>query len=289
MGGSSERRRRDAPIYCFSHVQKAGGTTVERILRRNFGLRHMLVNPRHGWIYDGADLRADLRLNPWVRSIASHWLRPYTNFGQADQRLVWYIYLREPIDRFLSHYQYQVDSMGVDAPFSKWMNNKIQQNWQTRYIAGELDVEAAKQILASRYRVIGLMERFENSLLMIRRALGLKDQISLWYGRPQNPTRSRGIRSEILDQYRDECFERNRLDLELYDYAVNVLFSKQLLAYGEELLATECETEFTPRASSWSDRFQDMSYLLYRRAVHQPITNIRQSVARRQGVPAVGH
>jgi hypothetical protein len=268
-------------------VQKAGGTTVEAILRRNFGMRHMLVNPRSGWSYDSTDLRADLRLNPWTRSIGSHWLRPYMHFGELDERMVWYIYLRHPIDRFLSHYQYHVESMGVKAPFSKWMNNKIQQNWQTRFIAGEPDVEAAKQILASRFRAVGLVERFDESLLLIRRALGFGENFSVWYGRPHNPTRARSQRSDIREEYREECIERNQLDLELYDYAVNTLFAQQLLAYGEELLRRDCTLEFGPRDPKLSDRLRDMSYLLYRRTVHQPATTIRQSIAGWRGLPSV--
>src|SRR5690606_24438870 len=74
-------------LYCFSHVQKAGGTTVEAVMRRNLGIRHMVVDPRLGWIYRETDLRADLRLNPLARNLCSHWLRPFVRFGDLEERM----------------------------------------------------------------------------------------------------------------------------------------------------------------------------------------------------------
>ena len=225
-------QRRNAPIACFSHVQKAGGTTVEAVMRRHFGVRHMLVNPPRGWIYRREDLAADLRLNPWARSICGHWLRPFVDFGEFEPRLRWYVFLREPISRFLSHYRYHVERMGTTAPFPRWSRSRIQQNWQTQFLAGEQDVEAAKQILASRYDAVGLLEDFDRSLLLVKRALELQD-LDTYYGRPHNPANSPQRPEEIEREVMERCYECNELDLELYRFASEELYPRQVAEYGE--------------------------------------------------------
>ncbi|HET8654100.1 MAG TPA: sulfotransferase family 2 domain-containing protein [Longimicrobiaceae bacterium] len=279
--------RGDAPIACFSHVQKAGGTTVEAVMRRHFGVRHMLVNPPRGWIYRKKDLAADLRLNPWARSIGGHWLRPFVDFGEFEDRLAWYIFLREPVSRFLSHYQYHVEHMGVTAPFEQWMEQPIQHNWQTQFLAGEQDVEAAKQILASRYRAIGLLERFDESLLLVRQALGLNG-LDPWYGRPHNPAQSGEKRRSIAERYREQCVERNQLDLELYRFARDELYPRQVAEYGEERLRKEVASEFAGRDGEHGTPVRssrELGYLLFRRAVHLPVGRVRSGIAKMRGVP----
>jgi hypothetical protein len=278
--------REDArTIACFSHVQKAGGTTVEAVMRRHFGVRHMLVNPPRGWIYRKQDLAADLRLNSWLRSIGSHWLRPFVEFGELGERLAWYVFLREPVSRFLSHYQYHVEHMGVTAPFQEWMKQPIQHNWQTQFLAGEQDVEAAKQILAARYRAVGLLERFDESLLLVRRALGL-DGLDPRYGQPHNPAKSGDARHSMKEQFRDECLDYNRLDLELYRFACDELYPRQVAEYGgEDRLREDVASEFAPGATALAGSANELGYLLFRRAVHLPVQRVRSRRARLRGMP----
>lgn len=274
---------RDRPIACFSHVQKAGGTTVEAVMRRHFGARHMLVDPPRGWIYRKADLAADLRLNPWTRSICGHWLRPFVNFGEFESRLLWYVFLREPVARFLSHYQYHAEQMGVTAPFRRWSRSRIQHNWQTQYLAGEQDVEAAKQILSGRYVALGLLEDFDRSLLLVRRALRLEG-LDIWYGRPHNA--ANGSRREPLSsEARELCLECNELDIELYRFASEELYPRQLAGYGEERLEADLDAAVTGRGSEIARSRRDLEYLIFRRAVHLPFRQIRRGLARMNREP----
>jgi hypothetical protein len=276
--------RRPDRLICFSHVQKAGGTTVEAVMRRHFGMRHMLVNPPRGWTYRKQDLAADLRLNPWARSICGHWLRPFVNFGEFEERMVWHIFLREPASRFLSTYQYQVEHMGVTAPFAKWAEQPIQHNWQTQLLAGEQDVEAAKQILASRYRAIGLLERFDESLLLVRRALGL-DELDTRYGRPHNQAKSGEHRRSLKKQFRERALECNQLDLELYRFARDELYPRQVSEYGEDRLREDVAAVAALQAGQEGRSAREISYLLFRRAVHLPVERVRRRVAILRGMP----
>jgi hypothetical protein len=277
------------PLVLFTHVQKAGGTTIEAVMRRNLGIRHMIVDPPLGWIYQERDLRVDLRLNPFTRSLCSHWLRPFVHFGALEARLVWYTILRNPIDRYLSHYQHHVEQMGSTQCFEDWLREPIQKNWQTQLLAGEQDLLAARQILASRYRCVALLERFDESLLMIRDRLGL-GCLDLRYGRPRNVARSNSLKQMIqekLEKHRDQVMENNRLDLELYDFAAREVFPRQIREYGEDRLRRDLRAEFGSFEADTGDRLRERSNVLYRRAVYKPVWALRRLTARLHGVPDV--
>ncbi len=279
----------DKPLFVFSHVQKAGGTTVEAVMRRNFGIRHMLVNPRRGWIYRESDLRADLRLNPMTRSLCSHWFRPFVEFGKWEERLIWYTMLREPISRYLSHFQHHVEKMGSTQTFEQWLRKPIQKNWQTQLFAGEQDLEAAKQILATRYRSVGMLERFEESLLLLRDRLGLPG-LALAYGRPHNAARSRGMREmlqEQVERHRDAILENNQLDLELYEFVAGELLPGQIREYGEDRMRSDLAAEFSGFAPGPRDWLREKSNVLFRRSVYLPVARLRSTLARLRNVPDV--
>ena len=279
---------RSDSLLCFTHVQKAGGTTVEAVMRRHFGIRHMVVDPAHGWLYREKDLATDLRINPWLQNLCSHWLRPFASFGRFHDRMVWYTMLREPIARYLSHYQHHVEHWNKKKKFEKFLTRKRQRDWQTRLIAGEPDVEAAKQILASRYRGVGVLERFDESLLLLRRARD-RPGLQLNYGRVLHAASSSQMRTDLLqrmENHRDACMENNRLDLELYDFVVREIFPKQVRTYGEERLRADLAEEFTPRADTLGERAREMSNMAYRRAVYLPMLRIRRQYGNAPAVPA---
>ena len=121
-------------IIAFSHIPKTAGMTVQLLLRRHFGLRHLDL-PK-GFIYTEALLSRDLRLNPLIRSLAGHSLRPFVDFGALEDRLVWYTFLCDPVKRFVSHYQHAVEKGGVQTPFDEWLREPENANWQVRMLAG---------------------------------------------------------------------------------------------------------------------------------------------------------
>jgi hypothetical protein len=271
-------------FFFFTHVQKAGGTTVEVLLRRHFGLRHMQVDPRSGWRYDPDDFRFARRINPLARSFASHWLRPFVRFGRLDERIVWHTMLRDPLRRFLSHYQYMVEEMGSRKTFDEWMRQPLQHNWQTQLIAGEADVGAARQILAERYSSVGLLERFDESLLLMRDRLGLGN-MPLGYVR-HNAARSSRLKEETQARFHAleaECREYNALDLELYEYVTAELYPAQVEAYGAARLKADLVTEFRDVNGSTAARLKEFGNIAYRRAVYLPASRLRRGLGRSDG------
>lgn len=281
---------RDDSLFCFTHVQKAGGTTVEAVLRRHFGIRHMVVDPAHGWLYGEQDLAADLRINPWLKNICGHWIRPFANFGRFRERMVWFTMLREPVARYLSHYQHHVEHWNKKKRFEKFLTRPQQRNWQTRLIAGEPDLGAAKQILTAQYSSVGLLERFDDSLLLLRKALGFP-KMRLNYGRVRNAASSSQLRDQLLEaaeQHRDACMENNRLDLELYDFVVREIFPAQVRAYGEGRLQHERVAEFSSPSNTLGARAREASNLAYRKAIYLPMLKFRRRHADKSGDASAG-
>lgn len=272
---------RDDSILTFCHTAKTAGTTLQLLLRRHFGIRHLDL-PR-GDPYTATRLRWELRLNPLVRSIAGHSLRPHVDFGPYEDRLRWFTFLREPISRYISHYQHSVEKHANKATFEAYLKDPTRWNWHVRMLAGEEDLEAAKQMLATKIRCVGLTEHFDESLLLIRHRMKLEDFV-VAYGRPRNPARTSEVRRRILeafDTYRDEICERNRLDLELYGYAVQELYSRQRQEYGEARLRHDLETEFTERNATFSEQFRYYQCVGFRKMFFLPIINLRRKVGGR--------
>ena len=266
-------QRRDG-IITFAHIPKTAGMTVQFLLRRHFGIRHLDL-PR-GFVYTKELLSRDLKLSPQVRSLAGHSLRPFVDFGTLDDRLVWYTFLREPVNRLLSHYQHAVEKNGVTAPLDRWMTDRTAGNWQVGMLSGAEDLDAAKQILDTKIRCVGLMERFDESLLLIRHRLQLP-HFNVAYGKPRNTARRSDLRKRICEQcerHREEVMERNALDLALYDYAVNELYPRQVAEYGEDRLRGDLETAFGGIRRTVPEFLRYYECVLFRKAFFLPMAKI---------------
>lgn len=136
--------------------------------------------------------------------------------------------------------------------------------------------------ICKRVRCVGLTERFNESLLLIRHHMNLENFV-VAYGQPRNPARKGEVRKRILerfDKYRNEVHDRNRLDLELYDYAVRELYAEQVRRYGEDRLRHDLETEFTERRPTISEQFRYFQSVGFRKVFLLPILALRRRMAR---------
>ena len=272
-------------IIVFSHIPKTAGMTVQLLLRRHFGLRHLDL-PK-GFIYTEALLSRDLRLNPLVRSLAGHSLRPFVDFGALEDRLVWYTSLRDPGQRFVSHYQHAVEREGVQTPFDVWLRAPENGNWHVRMLSGGEDLERAKEVLSQKVTCFGLMERFNESLLLIRDSLGLPE-LNLSYGAPRNTARRSDLRQRIYDEFdrhRAEVMERNALDCALYEYAVEVLYPAQVERYGRQRLDEDLEQAFSGRRSAVPSAIRYWQSAVFRKVFFLPMTKV---LGRRSGLALDG-
>ncbi len=260
-------------IFAFGHIQKAGGTTWLTLLRRYWGIRHQELVTRAGQVLLRRQLEADIRFNPFIRSISGHGLWPCMDYGRCAERMVWYITLRDPIARYLSHYQHHAERWATGQHFEDWLNIGMQKNWQTKFISGGEHLDKAKEILATKMRVVGLLEHFHASCLMVREFLGWRG-FRVAYGKPRNTARkgdaAKRVRDEF-DRHKDRIVENNALDIELYLFASKEIFPRQVAAYGEERLKQDLEREFGEDHPSLGEKVRETGCNALRRYFYRPM------------------
>lgn len=267
-------------IIAFSHIPKTGGLTLESILRRNFGMSHVTVFYRRvskQAIYRASDFRRDLRIHPRIRSLSGHALKAHSDLDEVGIPIKWYTLIRDPAKRFLSLYQHQY-SRGRDQyriPFQEWMETFVRTNQMVRWIAGEEDLEAAKQLIDEKFAFVGVMEKYDASLVLLKRAVGMP-RLNIGYERPVNKAPNEEVRNQILasyDKYRDEVEQRNVLDRALYDFVMRTVWTEHAERFGIEELDAAVQTE-VGRTVGPLRKLRFLENRIYRNLVYKPAIRI---------------
>lgn len=271
-------------MIAFIHIKKTAGKTIKHIMQRELGIFHCDAKRWHpdDPYFSAADLARLRRIYPWLRSIAGHSVRAYGDLQQASPAPLFYTFLRDPVRRTVSQYQYEMrKARHGDKPFEDWLADPARHNLQVQSLAGTADLDEALRILEHEVTFVGLQEQFEESLLLLRPALGLPERVDLSPVRVNAASDNR-LRDRILaDPKRVALLQQaNQLDQALYDYARNTLFERQRERL-HPLLTSAPDSSRVRRRSSLSAR----SYAngAYRYLVYKPLIEIyRSCVANRR-------
>jgi hypothetical protein len=165
---------------------------------------------------------------------------PYGIHEYIPRRCDYITILREPVDRVISVYKHILKSrthvlhdhvvnqgIGLEEYVLSDVDEGQTRNSQVRQLSGRqfgmIDhaaLEQAKQNLRG-FAVVGLTERFEETVILLRRALGLRFRFYV----TRNVSPSVEVSARAIDLIR----ERNQLDVELYAFAQD-LFDDRLAA-----------------------------------------------------------
>jgi hypothetical protein len=229
----------------FLHIPKTGGSTVYKILERQYSWaeRLRLESPE---IARFKTLSAAERGR--YRLIHGHLYFGFHRFIQGASTYI--TFLRHPVERVLSFYYY-ARSTPDHYLHSQLANKRLDlktaiageltpelRNGQIRQLAGE-EWEDPQRVITraaleraqanlTHFRVVGLLEEFDASLLLLRRAFGWH----LPFYIKENVTKEKPDEIFLDPETRGLIEEANRLDLELYEYARN-LFDEQCRAAGD--------------------------------------------------------
>jgi hypothetical protein len=208
---------------------------LHSILRRHYGIYHLGLNSSKGKRYTSYEsLKRTLTLFPHLKSIGGHGMKAWVDYKELEDRLKWYTFLRKPVDRVISHYQHQTLRKTHHRTFEEFLKNKPYQNWSVKMIAGEDNLEKAKQILHEKFLFVGLTEQFNESLLLMRKNLQIVG-LDPRYAKKVNVAKTNNIAADIkesLFKFADLIHTSNSLDIELYEYVREVIFPEQLIQYG---------------------------------------------------------
>ncbi len=230
----------ESDMLAFVHIEKTAGTTVQRILQQSFGTRHCDV---HGWgrgwsihedYFSADDLHRTRRLYN-LRCIAGHGVKPYSDLETLDPGILYFTFLRDPLERCASHYQHLVQWLGHTQPFEEWIRNHRYRNFQVRKLTGREDADRAIEILRNKLRFVGLVEHFDESIIMLKKRFA-DYPLNIAY-RKRNVARDATLKARVLNDpgCHEALLDGNREDLKLYAFVTSSLFPEQKTAYGETL------------------------------------------------------
>jgi hypothetical protein len=252
-------------LLAFVHIEKAAGTTLYHILRRNFFMRHLEVRPfvqESDMIFRASDLKRSFWLNPFLRSIGGHSVKAFSDLETVVKDIKYITLLRDPNTRYVSHYFHQMSMKKTHIHFRDFLKNDEHSNFQTTSLsignfrekrrACSADLEKSKKLLSERFLLAGVVEKFDEFLIQLKRLLRPK-RFDPRYSR-QNVSRTddrlgKETPLNILTTYNDEISERNQLDLELYEYVFCRLLPRQRAEYGSSLHADVNDFQQTLRNS----------------------------------------
>jgi hypothetical protein len=222
------------------HVMKTGGQTMCDILRQSFPGRHCDVQVKG--VATADDLRFARRLYPRLRSIAGHGIVPLSNLADACDSIRFFAFLRDPVERCVSHYQYRRNKDEV-SDFEPWLEKFA--NYQVRFLsrthtqpdpwAVPPDADRAIEAIEGHVGFVGLQERFDESLVMLRRWVD-DPEFDVEY-RARNVAAKSTIRKQLLGDPRivDLIKSHHVEDEKLYRYVRETVYPRQLAQYGPAL------------------------------------------------------
>ena len=232
----------------FVHVPKSAGTTLNYIVAWEYSpLRICHVDGR---FYRAAFHRISRRTPRQLDKydlFSGH--MPFGLHRRLTRKATYITVLRDPVERVISEYYYRqerrshpIADIGVKGlSLRDYLEKLPYDNVQTKllagtipdydYLAGSCDEEmltVAKRNLAEHFTLVGLTERFEETLGLLKVLLGWK------VGRfvPMRVTRGKPQRASLPPDVRDLIAEHNRFDRELYAYGTE-LFDRVLAEHRE--------------------------------------------------------
>jgi hypothetical protein len=228
----------------FIHTPKAAGSTLWRVIHRQYDKTSCFQ-------IKSSDSR-DYKELPIEERRQKKILRGHIYYGTHEfvpGPFTYITMLRDPVDRIISHYYFvlrtphhglydEVTSRNLtlrDYVLSGLRGET--NNGQTRLIAGEEStslpygqcppelLETAKRNIEKDFTLVGLTERFDETLILLKRAFGWKTPFYV----KMNVTKDRPRKEDIPADTLAIIEEYNQMDAELYRYAQQ-LFDEKIRA-----------------------------------------------------------
>jgi hypothetical protein len=223
-------------MLVFIHINKTAGSTVRYVLRSTFGMDHCEVEPWHsqwgGAPFSSYDLHRLRKVYPRLQSIGGHRVTGYVDLHEEGTEFRYFTFMRDPVRTCASRFQYNIQYRGKkNLIFEDWIQKDWTRNSQTRLIAGAADFDKAIRIIREKNIFVGLTERFDESMLLLKELVEPRLNISY---RPVNKASSNSIAQQLLanETTHKMLVEANQVDQQLYDYVRKEIYPLYQNEYG---------------------------------------------------------
>ncbi|MCB0641815.1 MAG: sulfotransferase family 2 domain-containing protein [Phaeodactylibacter sp.] len=229
------------PFICFVHIEKAGGITLHNLLHRCFP-GYISPNPeiKFGEFFSQRDLKRLQRVLPYrLQGIGGHRMAAFNDYESVLDRPVFYFtFMRDPVKRYMSHINWQTTIMGMEWDMETFNKDPEKLDYHAYRIAGERNLEKASQLIREKFNFVGLLERYDESLLIMRQRMGLPDlDIRYEQANIMGKSHRKFSYSEQSDAVKAQIQQNNAIDLELYRITKEELWPKYLEEYDGDLEA----------------------------------------------------
>lgn len=242
-------------VIAHYHVFKNAGTSIDKILESSFRDKWLSYDTpnKPGAKISTNDLKKIIRDNPTIKAFSSHQIfPPVPDMSDEGVEIFPILFLRHPLDRIMSCYLFEWGKQkGLDQPkeslteyinfrFEKYRRNAIEE-FQT-FRCASLNEEMSNQVykqpddelltnskkFIDTVRFYGIVEYFNESLQKLDDYLKPHfDELTIKNIRTNSLQDKRLSIDEKIDNFKnsidkdlfEEVLKRNRLDLELYQYA----------------------------------------------------------------------
>jgi hypothetical protein len=241
MASLSQKSTQEKSII-FLHIPKASGSTLHNIIERQYPSEVI-------YSIDGLNVRDStnqFKALPEEQRREIKVLKGHMSFGLHEYlpRPSTYItMLRDPIDRVISHYYYVIrnpqhqlhkqvkdENLTLQEYVSSGITTEVN-NSQTRILAAidqskvgfdkitEAAFKTAKQNLKTHFSVIGVTEKFDETLLLLKKVFDWKTPFYI----RENVTKNRQSKQSLPQETLEIIQRYNQLDIQLYQYAQHQL------------------------------------------------------------------
>jgi hypothetical protein len=254
-------------MIVFLHIPKTAGSTFQFILENNFGPFACHTNHHAKATFTQSDFDFARKLFPGLRSISGHNLVDPLSLSVPNP--FYLTFLREPVDRVFSHYQDSVVCGNRRTFEEELLSRESLENLQVKLMAGGRNLDRAKRFLEA-CRFVGLTEQFELSLQILERLSPCP--LNLNYKRRRVAPNNRIKQSLAADRRLvDMTREYNKLDLELYSFAVHEIFPKMCASAGLGLADQVASRDHYTNEIKW--RF--LLCRLYNKSFYRQVCKVR--------------
>lgn len=234
-------------ILVFAHMMKTAGTALTKQLIEHYGPKLHLVPGGLKWedsFYKNESLNKDFeKLNGCLQVITGHPLRPHIDFEVPDAELLWFTFLRHPENRYVSHYlhdyewsenfSYKRYHRMEDKSILEWEKIEKYSNYQTKFIAGELNLHKAIEILETKMAWVGNSDAYDDSILSFKGFFKL-DNLNTSNKKTNTSLAKQEMKKKVSEKYSEFIVEHNEVDRQLYEYFLENIWPK-FAAYKHEV------------------------------------------------------